>query len=122
HPHLPGLPPSASAASSTPSTTTKPKGSGADSHHANDSATGGERHEPQPEARDVMCLWVDVDYTELDSGERRARKPHKCDECFRTIDPGERYQYWTIAQDGTVETQRMCAHCWNTIILGSAFT
>lgn len=69
-----------------------------------------------------MCLWVDGEGVTLDSGRRRARKQHQCDECFRAIDPGEPYQYWTVAYEGSVDTQRMCQHCWNTIELGSSFT
>jgi hypothetical protein len=73
-----------------------------------------------------MCIYVDDDMrTHLASGERRARKPHQCQECKRTIDPGETYRYWTVIDQeyGTgPETEKMCAHCYNTIDLGASFT
>lgn len=71
-----------------------------------------------------MCLYVENEDTLLSSGTRRARIAHKCDECRRTIDPGETYRYWTsISAEGDgIGTQKMCAHCWNTIELGAAFT
>lgn len=72
-----------------------------------------------------MCLYVDDDErTHLDSGQRKARKPHQCKECKRTIDPGETYRYWTVIDHdyGEIETEKMCAHCWNTIELGASFT
>lgn len=71
-----------------------------------------------------MCLYVDDDRTQLASGTRNARKAHQCKECKRTIDPGETYHYWTVIDDygDGPETEKMCAHCWNTIELGASFT
>lgn len=70
-----------------------------------------------------MCLDVEIDHVELSSGERRARKAHTCDECNRSIEPGERYQFWSvIEEDGVLRTWKMCAHCHATIEVGAALT
>lgn len=73
-----------------------------------------------------MCIYVDDDErTLLSSGTRKARVEHKCEECGRTIEPGETYRFWTCIDPyygGGIETQKMCAHCWNTIDLGATFT
>lgn len=71
-----------------------------------------------------MCLDVDYDndWTQLDIGVRVARQPHRCEECRRGIDPGERYHYWTGASDGRAFTTKMCSHCRATIALGAAIT
>ena len=71
-----------------------------------------------------MCLYVD-DYGDgvfLASGSRSARKEHRCMECGRTIGPGETYRYWTWAWEGTVDTDKMCAHCNAAIDVGRAIT
>ncbi len=68
-----------------------------------------------------MCLDVDHDdWVEFDRGVRVARQPHRCEECRRDIDPGERYHYWTGASDGRASTTKMCSHCRATIALGAA--
>lgn len=41
---------------------------------------------------------------------RKARKPHRCDMCFRTIGPGETYLRGA-GMDGTAWTWKECAHC-----------
>lgn len=70
-----------------------------------------------------MCIYVDDDGAEtLDSGERRARKQHKCGECRRMIEPGELYQFWVTLYDGNFSTQKMCSHCWATIDVGAQIT
>lgn len=69
-----------------------------------------------------MCLYVDDDRVHLDNGQRKARKPHRCKECGRTIDPGEIYRWWTVVDEGEIETEKMCAHCWNTVDLGASIT
>lgn len=70
-----------------------------------------------------MCLYVDDFDTELiDSGQRKARKEHRCDECGRTIEPGETYRYWTTLFEGDISTDKMCAHCQGTLDLGAALT
>lgn len=70
-----------------------------------------------------MCLYVDdydTDGTYLGGGTRRARTPHECVECRRTIDPGETYRFWTWAYDGTVDTFKLCAHCDAVLDVGVA--
>ena len=42
---------------------------------------------------------------------RQARKLHRCGECRRPIDPGEKYRYLTGKFDGEIQTIRQCAHC-----------
>lgn len=72
-----------------------------------------------------MCLYVDDEtYAYLDSGTRKARKPHVCDECGRTIEPGETYSYWNSIQErgDPPTTHKMCAHCNGTLDLGCALT
>src|SRR5579859_3761018 len=70
-----------------------------------------------------MCLYPEDDSgaTEIDCGERRARKGHRCDECGRKIEPGEKYRFWTSVGgelDGFL-TMKMCSHCWATIDVGA---
>lgn len=43
--------------------------------------------------------------------EHTARKPHKCYECGRTINPGERYESAFGIYDGTGYTMPTCPHC-----------
>lgn len=45
------------------------------------------------------------------NGYRKARKPHKCSLCLRTIDPGETYEYQRNIYDGHIYTWKECAHC-----------
>lgn len=42
-----------------------------------------------------------------------ARKAHRCDQCGRTITPGEQYHRFEQASDysGGIETQKTCAQC-----------
>lgn len=47
----------------------------------------------------------------LDSGKRKARKPHTCSLCSRTIDPGEMYEYQRNIYDGHIYTWKQCVHC-----------
>lgn len=42
---------------------------------------------------------------------RKARKPHRCSECSRTIDPGERYRYESLIWDGKYHVQKTCSGC-----------
>lgn len=42
---------------------------------------------------------------------RRARKPHRCEECFRTIHPGETYHRTAGSWEGDFFTVKACAHC-----------
>ena len=41
----------------------------------------------------------------------RARKPHKCSECGRTIEPGERYERTAGSWEGDFFTSLACLHC-----------
>lgn len=41
----------------------------------------------------------------------KARKEHKCCECYRTIKPGERYQLFKGCWDGEWETFKTCSDC-----------
>lgn len=41
----------------------------------------------------------------------RARKAHKCCECLRIIQPGERYERWSGRFDGDFFSQKTCHQC-----------
>lgn len=72
-----------------------------------------------------MCLYIDhydAEGIQLGSGKRTARKAHRCIECNRTINPGETYEYWTWAMDGSVDTAKLCAHCQAVLDVGHAIT
>lgn len=43
--------------------------------------------------------------------ERRARKTHRCRECYREIGVGEVYLIASGKSDGSVWASKMCAHC-----------
>lgn len=42
---------------------------------------------------------------------RKAKKPHKCIECRKTISPGETYYYTTGKWDGNIEVYKTCFDC-----------
>lgn len=42
---------------------------------------------------------------------RKARREHRCDECGRTIVPGERYEHVSSLYDGSWSTLKTCPHC-----------
>lgn len=59
-----------------------------------------------------MCSCDVFDSPEFsDHGFRKARKPHRCVECGKAIQPGERYQYYTAKWEGDVTTSKMCLWC-----------
>lgn len=60
-----------------------------------------------------MCMTDDAErVTPINDGEYRvARKQHKCKECSRRIEPGERYHYETFRSDGDFTQHKTCAHC-----------
>lgn len=60
-----------------------------------------------------MCFidMADGLVTVLSDTHPKARKPHRCIECGRTIPPGERYERIVVKFDGTIHTYRTCAHC-----------
>jgi len=43
--------------------------------------------------------------------ERRARKEHRCIECWRAILPGERYEFAKGQIEGSILEMKVCAHC-----------
>jgi len=43
--------------------------------------------------------------------ERKARKEHECDECLRTIQPGEKYIYSSFLFDGGWNSSKRCVQC-----------
>jgi len=59
-----------------------------------------------------MCECHDYDPPEF-FRERscKARKPHKCCECLRTIENGETYQNTSGKWDGRLETFKICLGC-----------
>lgn len=72
-----------------------------------------------------MCLYVDNDGETLwlADGWRKARKEHKCRECKRTVQPGERYRYWKgLVEREYFETFKMCEHCWTAMVEMSKLT
>ena len=59
-----------------------------------------------------MGCYCDYDGPEfLNKQERVARKGHRCCECYRTIQPGERYTHATGRWDGTFSTFKRCGNC-----------
>lgn len=42
---------------------------------------------------------------------RVAKKPHRCGECLRKIQPGERYQVASGKWDGNFDSHKTCADC-----------
>lgn len=61
------------------------------------------------------CIWVDVDEAPSVFSEtvRTARKPHKCEECRETIQPGSKYLYESGCWDGSWSSFSTCARCAN---------
>jgi len=71
-----------------------------------------------------MCLDVDVEHDLIRAADPKARKPWQCEECNRTIEPGERYHLEVVAPwgEGRIAEYRLCVHCDGTLNLGVAFT
>lgn len=42
---------------------------------------------------------------------RKARKPHKCQECHRVIEPGETYEVDAYVFEGDFTAHKTCSHC-----------
>lgn len=42
---------------------------------------------------------------------RTARKPHRCDDCLRTISPGEQYRSAAGVSPDGLWTSKTCTHC-----------
>lgn len=59
-----------------------------------------------------MCNIDDGDFcTVLHDATPKARKPHICSECGRTIEHGETYRHHATLYEGRIETHKCCAHC-----------
>lgn len=58
-----------------------------------------------------MCMDFDEHATVLHSRQQTARKPHRCGECGRIIQPGERYTDERLVWDSTARTLKTCPHC-----------
>lgn len=59
-----------------------------------------------------MCMIDDAERMEFcRQQERTARKAHRCQECNRTIQLGERYEAMAGKCDGELWTQATCTHC-----------
>lgn len=60
-----------------------------------------------------MCMidFGDGMVTPLTEQHRKARKLHRCRECYRDIQPGETYLYETHIWEGKVNTHKTCQHC-----------
>lgn len=60
-----------------------------------------------------MCM-IDDDWSSAEfyrQSTHTARQPHRCGECYRVIQPGERYLVATGRQNGEFWTAKQCAHC-----------
>ena len=60
-----------------------------------------------------MCMidWADGRCDVLVCRHQRARLTHKCTECGRVIEIGEKYLYERTKFEGDVQTHRTCPHC-----------
>lgn len=60
-----------------------------------------------------MCMidFADEPVTMLAKKMQTALKLHKCAECRRLIEPGERYMVERFVTDGTVVRHKTCKHC-----------
>ncbi len=59
-----------------------------------------------------MCMVDDCERIQvLSTGCPRARKPHKCGECQRTIQPGETYEKTVGVFKGSFDTYVTCEQC-----------
>lgn len=57
-----------------------------------------------------MCR-VDDTISVLSDERPRAKKPHRCGECHRTIEPGEHYERVTGLWEGELVTHKTCLQC-----------
>ena len=60
-----------------------------------------------------MCMFNDGDgaVTMLSEADPVARKDHKCRECGRVIERGERYHVDRFVWEGKLDAHKTCAHC-----------
>lgn len=62
-----------------------------------------------------MCMidCLDSDWVNLEPPhEVRARKDHKCSNCWRVVEAGEHYWTGTWTADGSIEVVKYCPHCF----------
>jgi hypothetical protein len=61
------------------------------------------------------CIYIDTDYNScpecFHSSMPKARKQHKCCECNRTIEPGERYSNESGKWEGEFRIYKTCPDC-----------
>lgn len=57
------------------------------------------------------CAWFPAEFYAKRTV--RARKQHCCDECFRTIQPGEKYECVSGKWDGEMDSFKTCPRCLN---------
>lgn len=61
------------------------------------------------------CVFIDVDqdccYTTLNQKVVTAKKKHKCGECHRDIEPGERYEFYSGRIEGEFGVEKTCIDC-----------
>ncbi len=55
--------------------------------------------------------------------DRKARVPHRCGECQRTVDTGETYRLFKWLYDGRWSSAKVCRHClaageWLDVVCG----
>jgi hypothetical protein len=72
-----------------------------------------------------MCMWEGVDYEWRSLGETQpvARKEHRCSDCGRTIQVGERYKRHVFISDEGLENCVQCDRCkaatnWLDLVCG----
>lgn len=60
-----------------------------------------------------MCMFEGADgyNTFSSSSNPKARKQHRCNECRRTIEIGERYCYYAWLFEGDFGVSKTCLHC-----------
>lgn len=69
-----------------------------------------------------MCMADDSEgYEVYRDAHPVARKPHQCIDCFRTIEPGERYHYGCGLYEGDWDSNHQCLRCeaaalWLTMV------
>jgi len=58
---------------------------------------------------DCYCEYEEPQF--FSKATHKARAQHRCDECYRTIVPGERYERVRGVWDGTFSMYKMCPRC-----------
>jgi hypothetical protein len=60
---------------------------------------------------DCYCDYDPPDFCHIEI--RRARKPHKCDECGGMIIPNEPYEYTRAKWEGCIDNFKICERCYD---------